>query len=60
MTIVLVLPESDLIEKIYKIYMVSFWTEPFLNFWIFMKKYPCKKNKIRKNCFDEQEKFWTF
>ena len=40
--------------------MVSFWTEPFLNFWIFMKKYPCKKNKIRKNCFDKQEKFWTY
>ena len=25
-----------------------------------MKKYPCKKNKIRKNCFDEKEKFWTY
>ena len=41
-------------------YVVSFWTEPFLNFWIFVKKDPCKKNKIRKNCFDEQEKFWTY
>ena len=43
MTIVLGLTESDLKEKLYKIYMVSFWTEPFLNFWIFMKKYPHKK-----------------
>ena len=22
-----------------------------------MKKYPCQKNKIRKNCFDE---LWTY
>ena len=47
-------------RSLYKTYMTSFWTEPFLNFWIFMKKYPCKKNKIRKNCFDKQEKFWTY
>ena len=25
-----------------------------------MKKDPCKKSKIRINCFDEQEKFWTY
>ena len=41
-------------------YMVSFWTELFLNFWIFILNYPCKKKKIYKNCFDEQEKFWTY
>ena len=41
-------------------YMVSFWTELFLNFWIFILNYPCKKKKIYKNCLDEQEKFWTY
>ena len=51
MTNVLVIPENHL----YKIWMVLFWTEPFLNFWIFIKKYPCNKNKIYKNCFDKQE-----
>ena len=36
--------------------MVSFWTESLLTFWSFMKKNPCKKKKVRKNCFDKQEK----
>ena len=38
--------------------MVSFWTQPFLNFWIFMKKYPCRKNKTRKKYFDKQVKLY--
>ena len=39
--------------------MVTFWTETFLIFWIFMKKKLCKKKKVSKNCFDKQEKSWT-
>ena len=28
----------------------------FLNFPDFYEKSPCKKKKVRKNCFDQQEK----
>ena len=47
-------------RNLYKIYMASFWTETFLNFWTFVKKYRYKKKKISKNCFDEQKKFLTY
>ena len=47
-------------KSLHKVFMVSFWTEPFLVFLIFMKKNSCKKKKVRKNYFDEQEKRWTY
>ena len=39
--------------------MVSFWTEPALIFWIFMKN-PCEKKKARINYFDEQKGPWIY
>ena len=56
MTIVLVLPESDLKEKfIQDIYgFILNWT--FLKFLGFCEKIPL----IRKNCFNEQGEFWTY
>ena len=39
--------------------MVSFWTEPFLILKIFWKN-TCKKEKVRKNCFDGEEKPQTY
>ena len=39
--------------------MVSFWTEPILVFWIFMKN-TLLKWKVGINYFDEQEKPWIF
>ena len=46
-----------LYESLFKVYMVSFWTEPFLIFWIFMKK---TFVKVCINYFDEQEKPWIY
>ena len=46
-------------RSLYKVYMVSFWTESFLTFRIFTKK-ALLKRKICKNCFDEQEKSRTY
>ena len=34
------------------------WT--VLNFLDFYENVPCKKKKVRKNCFDKQEKPWTY
>ena len=44
-------------KSLFKVYMVSFWTEPFLIFWIFMKK---TFVKVCINYFDEQEKPWIY
>ena len=60
MRTVLVLPQNDLIWKFMK-GLHSFilnWT--FLNFLDFYEKNPCNKKKVGKNCFDKQEKSWTY
>ena len=49
-------------KSLFKVYMVSFWTEPSLIFWIFIKN-PCKKKKGCINYFDEQknpEYIWKY
>ena len=40
--------------------MVSFWTEPFSIFWIFIKRNPSKNKKVYRNCFDKQGRSWTY
>ena len=54
---VLVLAENELIYKFIQGLNVFILNR---NISEFLWKNPCKKKKVRKNCFDEQEKSWTY
>ena len=60
MRTVLVLPQNDLMWKFMKGLHGFILNWAFLNFLDFYEKNPCNKKKVGKNCFDEQEKSWTY
>ena len=60
MRTVLVLRQNDLIWKFMKGPHGFMLNCSFLNFLDVYEKNPCKKNKVSKNRFDEQEKSWTY
>ena len=44
-------------KSLYKVYMVSFWNEPLLIFWIFTKETFVKRKRVGKNVLMNKKNF---